>query len=259
MECQDIIKSLKINIKKKINTIVLIVEGSNYEFSLFNQIFRKLLHYKLVTKSRNQNEFKEYNEFVMRDNINQRVIVINTKNSNIGSISDDDEYRNELYKMLYEKYSLDIKNIPVYYIWDRDNKSNKAELVERLIKKINNAYGNDEFENGLLLLSYPCIESYTISCFEKDKKFVDGNIKDYIKFKNYNINQIDKYKIQRATLEMIKQLKSLGIDNFDIDEIKNINIDVFKEQEKNYKKYEKYVLLSFVSFILLDQGIITFR
>ena len=108
-------------------------------------------------------------------------------------------------------------------------------------------------------MSYPCIESYTISCFEKDKKFVDGNIKDYIKFKNYNINQIDKYKIQRATLEMIKQLKSLGIDNFDIDEIKNINIDVFKEQEKNYKKYEKYVLLSFVSFILLDQGIITFR
>ena len=258
MECQDIIKSLKINIKKKINTIVLIVEGSNYEFSLFNQIFRKLLHYKLVTKSRNQNEFKEYNEFVMRDNINQRVIVINTKNSNIGSISDDDEYRNELYKMLYEKYSLDIKNIPVYYICDRDNKSNKVNIVRKLLKKLNNSYCNDEFENGLLL-SYPCTEAYTISCFEKDKKIVNENIKNYVKSNNYNINLIDKYKIQRATLEMIKQLKNLGIDNFNIDDIKNINIDVFEKEEKIYKENNNYTLLSFISYILLDQGIITFR
>ena len=96
-----------------------------------------------------------------------------------------------------------------------------------MIKKLNNAYGNDDFENGLLLLSYPCIEAYTISCFEKDKKFVDGNLKGYIQSKKYGIDQIDKPQIQRATLEMIKQLKSLGIDTFDIDEIKNINIDYF--------------------------------
>ena len=95
--------------------------------------------------------------------------------------------------------------------------------------------------------------------FEKDKKFVDGNLKGYIQSKKYGIDQIDKPQIQRATLEMIKQLKSLGIDTFDIDEIKNINIDAFKKQENYYKEYEKYVLLSFVSYILLDQGIITFR
>ncbi len=258
MEFQDTIKSLKINIKKKINTIVLVVEGASYEFSLFNQIFRKLLHYKLVTKSRNQNEFKEYNEFVIKDNNNQRVIIINTKNSNIGSIIDDDKYRNELYKMLYEKYSLDIKNIPVYYICDRDNKSNKVNIVRKLLKKLNNSYCNDEFENGLLL-SYPCTEAYTISCFEKDKKIVNENIKNYVKSNNYNINLIDKYKIQRATLEMIKQLKNLGIDNFNIDDIKNINIDVFEKEEKIYKENNNYTLLSFISYILLDQGIITFR
>ena len=162
MECLDTIKSLKINFKKRINTVILVVEGSNYEFKLFDQIFRHLLHYKLVTKSRNQSKFKEYNEYVMKDNENQKIIIINTKNSNIGSIVDDNQYRNELYIMLYEKYNLDIKNIPVYYIWDRDNKSNKSDIVRNLLLKLNNPYINDEFENGLLLLSYPAIESYTI-------------------------------------------------------------------------------------------------
>ena len=68
MECQDTIKSLKINFKKRINTVILVVEGANYEFKLFDQIFGHLLHYELVTKSRNQNKFKEYNEYVMKDN-----------------------------------------------------------------------------------------------------------------------------------------------------------------------------------------------
>lgn len=259
MECQDTIRSLKINLKKHINTIVLIVEGANYEFSLFDQIFRKLLHYKLVTRSRNQKEFKEYNEFVMIGNENQRIIVINTKNSNIGSITDDEEYRNELYKLLYEKYGLDIKNIPVYYIWDRDNKSNKEKIVKELVQKLNNPYNNEEFENGLLLLSYPCIEAYTISCFEKNKSTIDNNIKEYVKNNNYKINLIDKYKIQRAVLEMIKQLEKLEIYDFDIDNIKDINMKTLENEEKYYEDNSKYILISFISYILLDQGIITFR
>ena len=91
MEFQDTIKSLKVNIKKKINTIVLVVEGASYEFSLFNQIFRKLLHYKLVTKSRNQNEFKEYNEFV--DILNQASKVF--KNRQNESINEYKELLNK--------------------------------------------------------------------------------------------------------------------------------------------------------------------
>ena len=116
MECQDTIRSLKINLKKRIPTIILVVEGAEYEFDLLKQIFRNVLHYKLITKSRNQAEFKEYNEFVMKGNENTKIIVINTKNSNIGSIEDDDNYRNELYKLLYEKYEIDIKNIRIYFL-----------------------------------------------------------------------------------------------------------------------------------------------
>lgn len=258
MECQDTIKSLKINIKKKINTVVLVVEGAEYEFDLLKQIFRNILHYSLITKSRNKEKFKEYNEFIMRGNEESKIIIINTKNSNIGTIEDDEIYRNELYKLLYEKYNLDIKNIPVYYIWDRDKDSNKKEKVLSLLNELSNAYENENYENGLLLLSYPCCEAYTISNFEKNKETLNENIKDYVNKNNYNIKRIDKYKIQRAILEMIKTLDRMNI-NFDIENMKKTNIYSFNYEENYYIKNKMYMLLSFISVILIDLGIITFR
>jgi len=259
MECQDTIKSLKINFKKKINTVVLVVEGEEYEFDLFKQIFRNILHYQLVTKSRNKSEFKEYNEFVMCGNETSKIIIVNTKNSNIGSIEDDDNYRNELYKMLYEKYGLDIKNVPVYYVWDRDRGSNDAKMVKGLIMKLSNPYENENFENGLLLLSYPCCEAYTISNFEKNKIFLNENIKDYVKNKCYRISLINRYKIQTSVLEMLKNLEKLKIKEFNVDDMRDISIEAYEQEEKYYNKNNYYMLLSFISVIFLDLGIITFR
>jgi hypothetical protein len=65
--------------------------------------------------------------------------------------------------------------------------------------------------------------------------------------------------VQSATKEMIKQLNRLGINEFDIDNIKNINMETFNNEENYFKIHNKYILLSFVSCILIDQGIITFR
>lgn len=258
MECLDTINSLKINLKKKINTIVLVVEGAEYEFELLKQIFRNILHYSLLTKSRNKHEFKEYNEFIMNGNEDSKIIIVNTINSNIGTISDDEVYRNELYILLYEKYGLDIKNVPVYYIWDRDQESNKGKVVLSLLNKLSNAYENENYENGLLLLSYPCCESYTISNFEKNKKTVEGNIKDYTRKNGYSLNKIDKYKIQRAVLEMCKALDGMNII-FDIDNMKKTNVDAFNFEENYFKKNNTYLLLSFISVVLIDLGIISFR
>ena len=135
MECLDTIRSLKINFKKNVGPVVIVVEGAEYEFELLNMIFRHILKYKLITKSRNQATYKEYNEYVMKDNENSKFIIINTKNSNIGTIEDDEEYRDAVHKMAYEKYNIDLKNCPLYFIWDRDNKSNKSDIVKKNIKK----------------------------------------------------------------------------------------------------------------------------
>lgn len=53
MDCLDTIKSLKINLKRNIGTILIIVEGASDEFELLKQIFRNVLHYNYIEKSRN--------------------------------------------------------------------------------------------------------------------------------------------------------------------------------------------------------------
>lgn len=260
MECLDTIRRLKINLKKNVGPVIIVVEGADYEFELLNAIFRRVLKYRLVVKSRNQVDFKEYNEYVMKYNENSKFIIINTKNSNIGSIEDDENYRNEVYKMAYLKYDLDLKNSPVYFIWDRDEKSNKSEVVKNLLEKLKNPYENENYESGLLLLSYPCAESYIISAFEKNKDYISTNIKDYVnKNKKYKVSDLDRYKIQSATIEMINKIYKLGIHDFDIDNIGDTNLKIFDSEETIFKTKKEYYLLSMISYILLDLGIITFR
>ena len=83
-------KSLKINLRKNIGTVLLVVEGSSYEFRIFKYVFQNILGYRYVQRSRNQKGFKVYDEFIMRGNENSRVIVINASNSNIGLLDKDE-------------------------------------------------------------------------------------------------------------------------------------------------------------------------
>ena len=258
MECLDTISSLRINFKKNINTVVIVVEGAEYEFKLFKHIFLKVLHYTYIEKSRNQSKFREYNEFVMKGNENSKIIVINTKNSNIGSIEDDENYRNELYKLLYLKYGIDIKNVPVYYVWDRDRGSNDITKVTNLISKLGNAYENEDYQNGLLLLSYPCCEAYTISNFES-VKYLSTNIKQYVKEKHLRISDINKHTLLKAVIDMHNKLLGLGILKYDLSKFGKINLKILNLEEKIYNQNKTYILLSLISLILLDLGIISYR
>ena len=57
---------------------------------------------------------------------------------------------------------------------------------------------------------------------------------------------------------MIKKIKRFGI-NFSLKNISFINIMVFEKEEEYFKKNENYILISFISVILIDLGVITFR
>ncbi len=258
MECQNITKTLKINLKKNIGTVILIVEGNDYEFKLFYQIFHSILHYTLISKSRMQKKVREYCEFSMKGNEASKVIIFNTRNSNIGSIKDDTHYRDELYKLMYEKYGIDTTKGRVYYIWDRDNESNDANVTKKLLNTLTNPYENDNFESGLLLLSYPCCEAYTISNFES-KKSIKTNIKKYVQKKEYGVSSLSKETIQKAVLEMQKKLKSVGVNEINLDKIQNINLKCFDFEENYFVNNSTYFLLSLISIVLLDLQIITFN
>lgn len=261
MECLNTTKSLKINFKRNIGSVLIIVEGANDEFELLKHIFRDVLHYNYIEKSRNQKKFKNYDEFIMKGNENSRVIVINAKNSNLSSIKKDKEYLNEIYKSLYEEYGIDTKNINVYFLWDRDNKSNPQDITKNLLSVLGNSLENKNGEmNGLLLLSYPSLESYVISNFDKDNIFLkEKNLKHYIKSKDYKIKNIDRHTILNATKMMFESLLDLGINEYELDDFSKTSLDILKKEEEVYKIRKYYNLLSLISIMLLDLNIITIK
>ena len=261
MDCLDTTKSLKINLKRSIGTVLIIVEGAADEFELLKQIFGKILHYNYIEKSRNQQNFKNYDEFVMKGNENSRVIVINSKNSNLSSIKKDKDYLNEIYMRLYKEYGIDIKNINVYFIWDRDDKSNPKSVVKELIEKLGNSIENKNGDmNGLLLLSYPCLESYIINNYDNKTIFIkDNDLKKYIKYHDYKISRINRYMLLSAVVMMHKVFLELGVDKYNLDDFSKTSLKLFEEQEKVMQNRKYYYLLSLISLILLDLNIITPR
>ena len=114
MECLDTTKSLKINLKKNIGNVLMVVEGEEYEFEILKRIFCQILGYKYIEKKRYKTVFHDYNEFVMKGNEDSRVIVINARNSNISSINKDDKYLNNMYMAIYNNYGIDSFYCPLY-------------------------------------------------------------------------------------------------------------------------------------------------
>ena len=256
MECLDTINSLKINFKRNIGTVIIIVEGEKDEFNILKRIFRDILHYRYIEKKRNK-RIKDYDEFIMQGNENSKVIVINLKNSNIKNIENDIEYKNQIFNLLYDKYNIDIKNVPIYYLWDRDTHSNSKQLTEKLITSLGNAYENNDYDiNGMLLLSYPSIESFVIENFDMNIDMIkSNNIKNYLKKKKYSISNINKHTLLKSVVKLHKNLLEIGIDNYDTSNFSNTSMNIFNYQESLYKNKGYYKILSLLAIILIDLNI----
>lgn len=226
-----------------------------------NRFFEMFFHYTYIEKSRNQENFRNYDEFVMKGNENSRIIVINAKNSNLSSIKKDDDYLNEIYKSLYFDYGIDIKNINVYFVWDRDRFSNPKEITRDLLSKLGNSLENKNGEmNGLLLLSYPCMESFILSNFDKKTLFLkDMNLKKYLKQQEYRIANIDRYTLLKATAMMNHLFRKFDVFEYNLDDFSKTSLKIFDQQEKIFKEKTYYYFLSFISIIFLDLNIITMR
>lgn len=137
-------------------------------------------------------------------------------------------YLNEIYKKLYLEYGIDVKNINIYFIWDRDKNSNPKEVTKDLLSRLGNSIENKNGEmNGLLLLSYPCIEAFIISNFGEKTIFLkEKNLKKYVENYNYTINKIDRYTLLKATAMMNKVLLKFGINEYDLDDFSKISLEI---------------------------------
>lgn len=260
MECQNTIKNLKINKNKKIGTIVIVVEGENDEFRLLKHIFTEILNYNYISMKRNR---VMQHEFVSKDSENT-VIVANTKNSSIKTIVDDAEYKDKLYNLLKNDYNKSLKNTNIYIIWDRDKDSSSDAKVQQYYKKaINTFYSsldNDYEMNGLLLLSYPCHETYNLSNFKKklhkENFSTSEECKKEFGASRFSIKDINEKTLLLAVENMHNSLLNYNIRKYDPSNLQQLNTKVYKKEEEYFKNNGSFNALSLISIMLIDLGII---
>ena len=256
MECLNTIKNLKINKEKVIGTVIIIVEGESDEFDLLKHIFTEVFDYNYISMKRNK---LMKHEFVSKDNKNT-IIVCNTKSSTINTLIDDVDYRDKIYNILKKEFKRTLKNTPIYILWDRDNKTNSKKNITDALNIFTNAMDNDYEMNGILLLSYPCLECYEISNFSKklwkNKYSLSEEVKKDFHMLRNNIHDINENTLLLAVENMHRTMLSYDIRNYDVSDFKRVNKRIYRKEEESYKNSKFYNALSLVSIMLIDLGII---
>ena len=116
--------------------------------------------------------------------------------------------------------------------------------------------------NGLLLISYPCIESYEISNFNKQAYLMKFTSSEEIKHKKktqskrYSLVNISEDSLLNAAGNMHRTFKSYDINNYDPSRFYEKNKLIFKKEESTYKSLGYYNALSLITVMLVDLGII---
>lgn len=248
---------MKLNKDKHIGRVLFIVEGSQTEFSILRRIFCNILGYSYIEKRRNRPSY-----FTSTQDRFSQVAVINTRESNIRDISENETYLDDVFDVLREQYQFPVDQSAIYYLFDRDPKSNtNSALIEQYILSLANPYDNENgYKAGQLLLSYPSIESYIISNFRdgaNTMRFELGkDTKAYIGVNtDIQINKVTEETLIKAAHEFLTYLDSETVA-FDIDEFAGASHTVFTKQEKEYLSGAGFRLFSMLTLAFLQMGIL---
>ena len=251
---------MKINLNKdkSIGKVLYIVEGSKTEKFLLWRIFTGIFDYQFEVKTRDH----PYQIFNRKDNPYSKIFVINVAESNIKHINKDDEFLNNLFKELIENYDFDIDNAAIYYLFDRDVESNTdSAFIKQLLCTLTNSRENENnFRQGILLLSYPSVESFTLSCFDENsfslKIKLGRELKQYLESKKFNQSKIDETKLEFAVVNLVKSVSFISDSHLDVDNFKELNNKFFDFEENLFSKENVYNCLSLLAISLIDLGLI---
>lgn len=250
--------NVRLNKNKSIGKVLFIVEGGWTEPYILRKIFTTIFDYQFETILRE----KSYCKYNSKENTTSQVFVINAEESNIKNIAKDNQFLNNLFAELIEHYDFDVDNAAIYYLFDRDNKSNTdVDFVKDMISILVNSRDNEGYERqGMLLLSYPSIESFTVSNFERQcfsQSFDTGHsVKLYAAKKNYNHQRISADTLLAATEELLNAIREIEQKDFDLDVFGDTSRRVFEYEEAQYRETSLYRLLSLLLIALLDLGLL---
>lgn len=256
MEYQNM--SIRLNKEKSIGKVLYIVEGGKTESYILYRIFCHVLDYQMETILRD----KGYHKYNSKENPTSQIFVINAEESNIKNIAKDNKFLDNLFIELIENYDFDVDNAAIYYLFDRDNHSNTdADFIRDLLSVLVNARDNSGFNRqGMLLLSYPSVESFTLSNFARDsfeQKFETGHdVKQYLHDGKINQSHISEESLKYATGEMLRAITKMNVSKFDIDAFGKCNQEIFEYEETEYSESGFYRALSLLCVSLIDLGIL---
>lgn len=262
MDYQILNKKFKFNRDKNIGSVLYIVEGERREINLLGHIFKEILKYdEVIGIDRMGNERIKY---ISKKNKNSKIFIINSEQSNIQSIANT-QFRDEQVKIL-KQYDdeFNYEDIPIYYIFDCDRKNDRI-AIENVINTYVNAREPSE-ENkydsigGMVLLSYPAIESFVISNFEKDMykfherfNFNEKTLKQYIGDNKYDNHKMSIDTLSNAFLELVSSLENINANKINLDNTKEFNTTLFNyEQSVNNQYMISLLLISFVDLGIIE-------
>lgn len=271
MDCRNTVR-FELNKGKRIGQVLFIVEGEKTEPNLIYKVFSGILGYQMDRLYRNG----EYRVFRRTDDPYSKVTVINTEESNIRFIDKDNEFLNRMFEVLIEDYQFDIDNAAIYYLFDRDPGSNTdKEFIKEKLGELSNARDVNEnmARQGMLLLSYPCIESFigmnllngSIEYCWRTQSATGAELKYALDRDGLIQNKISEETILHCAMELMRSLEQIGIDTrpesilSSLDDFSLSNEKIYDWQEIQYKQKRQYGLLSLMIVSLLDLGVIEFR
>ncbi|MBQ6863991.1 MAG: hypothetical protein IJO14_07115 [Clostridia bacterium] len=253
-------KSYKIDKARNIGNVIFVVEGGRKdggtELRLLKKIFSDILEYEVRELRRGCEEFIGYGS-----NPYSRVFALNLPKNQLTQLTDDS--LDALFRRLKLEFNIKPEDCPVFFLYDRDFLSYKPnELRGGYVKKYTDPYGDEKGNQGQLLLSYPAVESYLLSCIQDDvhlqSYFLGRDIKPELAKLDFNAEHVNTQEhLLHAVTEMDKGLHSFGLDTYDPDHLAPVLLGAYDAQQNKYKTDGAFSLLSLISMALLELGIIT--
>ena len=246
---------MKLNPNKRIGKVLYLVEGDVDEVLLLCHIFSDVLHYSVVTYDKRQDSV------TCLSNPNDKyskVFIVPMKYSAISRIESSTDYIECIYNKL-KSYGLEKDECAKYLIFDRDKNSNSKQMFEHLFDIYKNSLDNDLEINGLLLVSYPCIQSFVCECFNDETRVSSSALmKKHASI--YNLKDIKEEEFLIGSNNMIKTLlmmtEQFSFDVQNLDNMSVVNKTIISYQDNYFEEKGAYITLSLLFISFIDLGII---
>lgn len=241
--------------QKNIGNVIFILEGAKTEFDLIKKIFVDILGYELHSLRRTcANGFELHGS-----NRYSRIVAINFQGNHLFDINSTEQ--NKLFFRISNELGIKPENAAIYYLYDRDVKSYDIDEVRSFVQRYQDPFGTAAGDQGQLLLSYPSLESYTVSCFRtntySEEYELGKDLKTYAAQRAYTIQMIRKEEhLLHASEEMDLALHSLGINEYDLDNLGKTLLQLYDAQQRDYLISRRFHLVSTLSMALLELGIL---